>query len=152
MKVWAAVVGACVVLAAGTAGAQEHWTEGPVWSCSAYRTKPGQFDEYMKYLRQNYAVTTPEEKKQGLILDSKLFVQTPTRPDSWDVLICDLYPSFGKAMDYNAGDDEKGKAIAAKHYKTGDQDKQREAAAKRLAMRDFLGTTYPREVTLRSLP
>lgn len=152
MKASAVAVGLSLVMAAGAASAQEHWTEGPVWACSAYRTKQGQFDDYLKYLRQNYAVTTAEAKKQGLILDSKLFVQVPARPDDWDVLICSLYPSFAKALDFNASDDEKNKAISAKHYKTSDQDKQREVAAKRFAMRDFLGTTYPREVSLKPLP
>ena len=62
----------------GTALAQEHWTEGPVWSVSFYRTTPGHFDDYMKYLRSHYIVTTAEAKKEGLILDSKVFVKDPS--------------------------------------------------------------------------
>ena len=30
-----------LALASATAVAQEHWTEGPVWECSAYRSNPG---------------------------------------------------------------------------------------------------------------
>ena len=47
--------------------------------------------------------------------------------------------------------DEKGKEIAAKHYKTTNEEEQREMAAKRLEFRDFLGTSYYREVNLKPL-
>ncbi|HEY4491351.1 MAG TPA: hypothetical protein VI958_05090 [Acidobacteriota bacterium] len=141
----------CCLFMAGIADAQEHWTEGPVWECGAYRTKDGQFDNYMNYLRENYLPQSAENKKQGLFLDSKIFVQSPTNPNDWDVLICTLYPSFGKAMDYNADDDAKAKATAEKHWKTADQQKQREMSANRFEMRTFLGVTHVREVTLRPM-
>ena len=83
----------------------------------------------MKYLRTHYVVTTAESKKQGLILDSKVFVKTPNDGNDWDVAIATLYPSYGKALDYNASDDAKGKAIQAQHWKTPDQEKQREMTA-----------------------
>ena len=56
-----AVFGALSV--GGTAVAQEHWTEGPVWGCSAFRTKQGQFDTYLKYLREHYLPTSAEAKR-----------------------------------------------------------------------------------------
>ncbi len=43
----------CTILPSGVR-AQEHYTEGNVREVSFYRTKPGQFDEYMKYLRANF--------------------------------------------------------------------------------------------------
>jgi hypothetical protein len=150
MKTMLLAVG-CVFVTS-LAGAQEHWTEGPVWSCSAYRTKQGQEDNYFRYLRQNFAPPSAEAKKQGLILDSKIFVQTPARADDWNVMICSLFPSYGKAMDYDADADKKSKAIQAQHWKTTDEEKQREMSAKRFEMRDFLGTSYVREVTLKPLP
>src|SRR5438477_9641384 len=96
-----------------TSVAQEHWTEGPVWNITFYRTNPGHFDDYMKYLRSHYTVTTAESKKQGLILDSKIYVKQPRDAHDWDVAIATLFPSFGKALDFNAADDEKSKAIQA---------------------------------------
>lgn len=139
-------------LAAAPLLAQEHWTEGPVWEMSYYRTKPGKFEDYVKYLRGNYAVTVAEQKKQGLILDSKVFVNPgQANPNDWDICIATLYPSFAKALDYNAGDEEKMKAIAAKHYKTADEKKQEEMAAPRFQWRDYLSTKYVREVTLKPL-
>jgi hypothetical protein len=132
--------------------AQEQYTEGPVWACSAYRTKQGHFDDYLKYLRSTYLITSAESKKQGLILDSKVFVKNPLTPQDWDVSICSLYPSYGKALDFDADADAKTKAIAAGVFKTPDQEKQRQQTAIRFEYRDFVATSYFREVTLRQLP
>jgi len=99
-------------LAAPAAVAQEHFTEGPVWECSSYRTKQGHFDDYMKYLRQNYLPQAQESKKAGLTLDQKVYLHVPTTPTEPDVVICTLHGSFAKALDYNAADDAKGKDIA----------------------------------------
>lgn len=142
---------AVVCLGASVSTAQEHFTEGPVWECGAYRTKQGHFDDYMKYLRQNVLSQTQESKKAGLILDQKVFLHTPENPTDPDVVICTQHASFGKALDYDAADDAKAKEIATKHYKTANEDKQRDLAAKRFEFRDFLGTSYYREVNLKPL-
>jgi hypothetical protein len=146
----ALLLGAC--LTGLPALAQEHFTEGPVWEVSYYRTKPGKFDDYMKYLRANFLVTTVEEKKQGLILDAKILLNTPRDANDWDIAIATLYTSFGKALDFNQSDEDKLKAIAEKHYKTKDEAKQRDMSAPRFQMRDYIGTRYLREVTLKPLP
>ena len=139
-------------LAAPVALAQEHYTEGPVWECSAYRTKQGHFDDYMNYLRQNFLPQSHEGKKAGLALDQKIYLHVPANPTEPDVLLCTLQASFAKALDYNAADDAKGKAIAARHFQTRDEQRQRDMAAKRFEFRDFLGTSYYREINLRPLP
>jgi len=142
--------GSC--LSALPALAQEHFTEGPVWAINYIRTKPGKFDDYMKYLRSSYMFSASEAKKQGLILDTKILLNTPRDPNDWDIAIATLYPSYGKAMDFNQGDDDKRKAIAEKQFKTKDEAKQQEMIAPRFAMREALGTRYLREVTLKPMP
>lgn len=142
--------GSC--LAAVPALAQEHYTEGPVWAVNYIRTKPGKYDDYMKYLRSTYLVSSSEARKQGLVLDTKILLNTPRDANDWDIAIATLYPSYGKAMDFNQADDDKRKAIAEKQFSTKDQAKQQEAIAPRFAMRDALGTRYLREVTLKPMP
>ena len=141
-----------LLFSVGAAVAQEHWTEGPVWVISFYRTEPGKFDDYLKYLRANAAVVFAEEKKQGLVLDSKIFVKAPSNPSDWDVAIATLQPSYGKALDFNQADSDKIKAIQAKYWKTGDEDKQREMSSTRLAMRKLVGSDVVREVNLKPMP
>jgi hypothetical protein len=134
---------------AGVARAQEHYTDGPVWQIAYYRIKPDKFDAYMKWVRANYLPGAAEQKKQGLILDYKVFVNAPRDEQDWDISFAALFPSYAKALDYSAADEEKSKAIAAKLFKTKDEDKQREVAAPRLEMRQFVGIRYIREVTLK---
>lgn len=142
---------AAASLCASVAVAQEHWSEGPVWECSAYRTSPGQFDEYLKYIRGTVEPQTMEAKKQGLIMDYKTFVKAPRDPNDYDMLFCTLHKNYGTALDYSKDVDAKGDAIAAAHFATADEDKQREMIKPRLDMRTYLGTTYVREVTLRPM-
>ena len=151
MKRFSLAVAASCLLAPGVF-AQEHFSEGPVWACGAYRTKDGHFDDYMKYLRENFVPTSQESKKAGLTLDTKVYLHVPATPSDPDVLICTLHASYGKALDYDADRDAKSKEISAKHYKTPDEQKQRDITAKRFAFRDFIGTSYYREVSLKPLP
>ncbi len=141
-----------LLLGAKSALAQENWTEGPVWGCSTYRTEPARFQAYIKYLRTNAVPIAAEQKKQGLILDWKVFVQAPHDAQDWDVMVCSLHANYAQALDYNKADDEKIKAIRAKQYKTADEAKQQELLKGRLEMRKFLGTNYTREVNLRPMP
>ena len=67
-------------LCASVAVAQEHWTEGPVWECSAYRTNPGQFDNYMKWLRSHSLVTTERGQEAGPDLGLQGVRQAASRP------------------------------------------------------------------------
>jgi hypothetical protein len=143
---------ACCTLLTSGLQAQEHYTEGNVREVSRYRTKPGQFDEYMKYLRANFLPLSEESKKAGLIVDYKVLVKTPHDADDWDVAIVTIHKSYGAALDFNQGDEDKAKAIQSKHYKTADEKKQLAITTPRLEMRTYLGTDYIREVTLRPMP
>lgn len=145
----AGLLAAAMALVSVSAAAQEHWTEGPVWECSAYRTNPGQYDTYLKWIRAHSEPINAEAKKQGLILDYKTFVKAPSDANDHDVLFCTLYSNYAKALDYNKGDDDKFDAISAAHWATADDSKQTELASPRLEMRKYLGTNYDREVTLR---
>ena len=58
MKKFIVTVAVVCLASAGIAVAQEHWTEGPVWAVSFYRTTPGHFDDYMKYLRTHSFLRT----------------------------------------------------------------------------------------------
>jgi len=142
-------VAAVLAWVSAPALAQEHWTEGPVWECASYRTNPGMFDTYMKYIRAHAIPVYEEMKKAGLVLDYKTFVKSPSSPEDWDFMICSAYESYGRALDYSKADEDQADAISAKHWATADEDKQEQLASPRLELRQFLGTSYFREVTMR---
>jgi hypothetical protein len=131
--------------------AQEHYTEGTVRAVSYYRTNPGQFDNYMKYLRTNFLPQQEEAKKQGLILNYYLLLNQPANPNDWDVAVVYEYENFGDALDFDQGEADKMKEIAEKHYKTENEDKVRELAGVRLDMRKFLGVKFLRDVSLKAI-
>lgn len=140
-----------VVAGAASVDAQEHWKEGPVWECSAYRTLPGQFDNYMKYLRTNVAGIRAEAKAQGMVVDDRVFIQAPKDPNDWNVMFCTAYKNGSAALDYDPAMEEKWKAIAAKHLKTSDEDEMEKMAEPRFEMRRYLGTNMMREVELKPM-
>ncbi len=155
MKIRSVAAGVALALfaaAGGAAMAQEHYTEGPVWSVTLMRTNDGQFDNYMEFLRANWLPNMAEGKKQGLILDYKVFVADLNDPNGWNVGLAVLNSSFGKALDYNADDEKKWDAITAKTMKTADKDKQDEMSKPRFSMRTFVRTYVSREVTLKPMP
>lgn len=140
-----------VILFSIGALAQEHYTEGNVRVVSFYRTKPGQFDNYMKYLRTNFLPTQEEAKKQGLIEGYYILLNTPSTPDDWDIAIATMFKSFGDALDYNQSDEDKMQKIQENHYKTKDENKINEITSKRWDMRTYIGTKHYRDVTLKPI-
>lgn len=131
--------------------AQEHFTLSAVRTVSFYRTSPGQFDNYMKYLCANFLPTQEEAKKQGLIIGYSVLLNVPSSEDDWDVAIVTLNKSFGDALDYNQDEADKMKKIQENHYKTTDEDKMDEMTSKRFEMRTYIGTKYFRDITLKPL-
>ena len=91
--------------------AQENYTEGPVWRVSLVRVKPTHLDEYLTSMRQVSKGFIEEEKRQGLIVDYKIFLkETKTSPQDWDVCIAVEYKNHA-ALD---GLDSKMEAIRDK--------------------------------------
>lgn len=132
------------------AQAQENYTEGPVWVVSYYRTKPGKFDEYMKYLRANYAKSVAKQKQAGIIVDSKVLINPAVSgPDDWDVGIAYLYSDFGR-LNYNQSVEDQMEKIGAEI--SGERNKDKRDAkvdATRFPLRDYLRTRFLREITLK---
>jgi hypothetical protein len=146
-----ALLVALTALVAVPAAPQEHFTQGPVWVIDFYRIGDDQFDNYMKYLRSSVVPQDEEGKKQGLILETKTFLQQPRDPNDWNIAFARLYRNAAEALDYTKERDDKEKAIAAKQYQTTDEDKQREIIKPRLEMRRYIGTSMVREVMLKPM-
>lgn len=124
--------------------AQEHYTEGPVWQVSLIRVKPTQFDAYLTSLRQGSKPLLDEQKRQGLILDYKFFLNTTKHdPDDWDISLAVQYKNFA-ALDGLAA---KNEAIRDKIL--GSKQAAQQLGEKRVEMREIVRTMTLREVTLK---
>ncbi len=112
--------------------AQEHFTEGPVWSVTTIRVKPAHFDDYLTALRQNIKPFWDEAKREGVVMDWKVFVkQTRNGPQDWDIALAVLYKNHAQ-MDGQAA---KFEAIRDKML----GGKKRGPASRREAGRDSRG-------------
>jgi hypothetical protein len=134
-----AVVGAGLVRAQSDAP----YTEGPVWTITMVKTKPGMGDDYLKTLAKIYKSTNDEMKKQGLIMDYKVLLGNDANPQDFDILLMVEFKNMA-AFD---GLREKADPIADKIL--GSEDVQRQGAIKRMEIREIMGNKLMREVTLK---
>jgi len=119
------------------------YTEGPVWTITMVKAKPGMGDEYLKGLAKTFKGSLEEAKKQNLILDYKILLGTAATPQDFDILL--MVESKNMAAFDNAR--EKFDPIARKIVGTTDQ--QQAMAVKRLDIREIMGTKLMREITLK---
>lgn len=141
---------ACLLGCVQQSQAQENFTEGPVWVINYYRTKPGKFDEYMKFLRANFAKNVAKQKQAGIIVDSKVLLNpTVNGPDDWDVAIAYLYSDYAR-LNFNQATEDQLQRFAAEI--TGEKIKERRDTrldTTRFPLRDYIRTRILREVMLR---
>jgi hypothetical protein len=133
-----------VVLCALQGFAQEHYTEGPVWSVTTIRVKPAHFDEYLTALRQNIKPFWDEAKRQGVVMDWKVFFkQTRNNPQDWDIALAVLYKNHAQM------DGEAAKFEAIRDKVMGGKKAANEANEKRGEIREVISTELVQEVMLK---
>jgi len=124
--------------------AQEHYTEGPVWRVSTVRVKPNQMDAYLTSLRKDSKPLLDEERREGLILDYKLFLkETKNDPKDWDIALAVLYKNHA-AMD-NLG----SKFEMARDKILGGKRQAHELGEKREEIREVLSSDLLQEIMLK---
>jgi hypothetical protein len=135
---------ALLLLLAPTLLAQEHYTEGPVWRVTLVRVKPGQMDAYLSSLQQSSKPLLDEQKKQGMIMDYKIFLKaTKNSPEDWDVSLAIEYKNHA-ALDGLAA---KGEAVRDKIL--GGKQQGQQLTEKRLEMRETISSDLIEEIYLK---
>jgi hypothetical protein len=139
-----ACVFACVLLCSIAAAAQEHYTEGPVWRVTLVKVKPTQMDAYLTSLRQSSKPFFEEQKRQGMIVDYKVFLkETSDSPRDWDIAIAIQYKNHA-ALDGLAA---KGEAIRDKIL--GGKQPAQQIAEKREEIREIVSSELLQEIVLK---
>lgn len=124
--------------------AQEHYTEGPVWRVSLVRVKPTHMDAYLSSLQKSSKPLLDEEKRQGTIMDYKLFLkETKNSPEDWDVCLAIEYKNHA-AMDGLAA---KGEMVRDKIL--GGKQPAQELTEKRAEIRELLSSELLQEIMLK---
>jgi hypothetical protein len=140
-----AACGALGLMGAGLVRAQSDapYTEGPVWTITMVKTKPGMTDDYLKTLAKIYKATNDEMKKQGLIMDYRILIGGAATPQDFDVLLMVEFKNMAALDNFR----EKGDPVADKIL--GSEEVQRQGAIKRMEIREIMGDKLMREVTLK---
>ena len=124
--------------------AQEHYTEGPVWRVSLIRVKPNRMDEYLTSMQQSTKPFLDEEKRQGLIVEYKVFLkETKSNPQDWDICLAIQYKNYA-AMD---GLSSKVEGIRDKVL--GGKQQAHQLGEKREEIREVISSELLHEVVLK---
>jgi hypothetical protein len=131
----------------GTIGAyadeERTYTEGVVIDVTSVRTKPGMFDEYMKFLDGPYKKFNEELKKAGIIVDSSVYIAFPRGPHDPDLYLTTVYKNWA-AFD---GLRDKMDPIEKKIW--GSMEASDKAAIDREKIREILGDQVIQEAKLK---
>src|SRR5215475_11567327 len=121
--------------------AQEHYTEGPIWRVQLIRVKPTAMDAYLTSLRQSTKPLIEEEKKQGVIMDYKIFLkETKSNPEDWDIAVAIEYKNHA-AMDGLAA-----KGEAARDKILGGKAQGQQLTEKRAEIREVVSSDLLQEI------
>jgi hypothetical protein len=124
--------------------AQEHYTEGPVWRVSLIGVKPNQMDAYLTSLQQSSKPLLDEEKRQGIIMDYKVFLkETKNNPEDWDLCLAVEYKNHA-AMDGLAA---KGEMVRDKIL--GGKQRAQDVGEKRAQIRELVSSELLQEIMLK---
>lgn len=124
--------------------AQEHYTEGPIWRVQLIRVKPTHMDDYLTSLRKSTKPLIEEQKKEGIIMDYKVFLkETKNSPDDWDICVAVEYKNHA-AMDGLAA---KGEMLRDKIL--GGKGPAQELAQKRVEIREIISSELMQEILLK---
>jgi hypothetical protein len=135
---------ALVLLFALQALAQEHFTEGPVWRITIAKVKPAQMDAYLTSLRQGTKPLLEEMKRQGVIMDYKVFMkETSESPHDWDLALAVQYKNHA-ALDGLAA---KGEAVRDKIL--GGKQQAIQLGQKREEIREIISSQLMQEILLK---
>jgi hypothetical protein len=117
------------------------YKEGKVLQVSFIKIKPGQFNNYMKYLDGPYKANMEAMKKAGLITGYAVYRSQPRTPQDADVILTVAFPNMA-ALDRS----DEADAISTKVI--GPMASRDKASMDRESMRELLGSQLTRELIL----
>jgi hypothetical protein len=144
-KLQIAIIASCSLSVASLSFAQSDapYTEGPVWTITMVKTKPGMSDDYLKMIAKTFKATSEEAKQQGMVMDYKILIGNASGPNDFDILLMQEFANMA------AFDGLRDKLDPILKKLIGSEDVQRQGAIKRMEIREIMGNKLMREITLR---
>jgi len=140
---WVVLLGLVCGTLATWADEERAYTEGTVVSVGYVKTKPGMFDEYLRYLAGPYKHLMEEQKKAGTIVDYGVYQAYPRSPHDPDLILTVTYKNWA-ALD---GLRDKLDPLLKKEF--GSMDGASKGAVDREKLRENLGGQFLHELRLK---
>jgi hypothetical protein len=139
------VVAAILTVATQVAAAADEkpYTDGPVVNVAYIKTKPGQFEAYMKYVATTYKQLMENEKKAGYVLSWSAYRAQPRSPRDPDLILTITYKNWA-ALD---GIADRIEATEKKIW--SNQAGISKAQVDREALREVLGSENVQQLVLK---
>jgi hypothetical protein len=134
---------AFVAVSGVSLAADQPYQDGPVTVVSSIRTLPGMHDTYLRFLATTYRTNMEAAKKEGIILDYRVYETSPRSPDEPNLYLTVTYKNMA-ALD---GLDERMEPIMQRSF--GNQAARDTAAVDREKMRRQIGQEMIREVVFK---
>lgn len=134
---------ACAFSAQVLAEDARAYKEGPVTEVTYVKIKPGQFDNYMKWLDSSFKGENEALMKANIITGYKVYGNQARDAHDADLILSVTYANMAALDNLN----ERTDAINEKFE--GNLDKQNQGFADRGSMREILGSKYIRELILK---
>jgi hypothetical protein len=126
-----------------TAADEKPYTDGPIVNVAYIKTKPGQFEAYMKYVTTTYKQLMESEKKAGYVLSWSVYRAQPRSPRDPDVILTITYKNWA-ALD---GVTDRIEAASKKVW--SNQAGISKAQVDREALREVLGSENVQQLVLK---
>ena len=134
---------ALIAVTGVSVAADQPYQDGPVTMVSSIRTLPGMHDTYLRFLATTYRTNMEAAKKEGIILDYRVYETSPRSPDEPNLYLTVTYKNMA-AFD---GLDERMEPIMQRSF--GNQAARDTAAVDREKMRRQIGQEMIREVVFK---
>ena len=118
------------------------YEDGQVTAVTYLKIEYGKFDEYVKWLTSTWKPTIEAKKKEGLLVDYKVFSARPKSPNEPNVILMLTYKNM-------AGLDKAAEEEAVAEKVIGSADVQNKARVERSEYRKVLGSELIRELILK---
>lgn len=139
------LAGAILMVTMQVAGAADEklYTDGPVVNVAYIKTKPGQFDAYMKYLGTTYKQLMEEQKKAGYVVGWSAYRAQPRNASDPDVILTITFKNWA-ALD---GLGDRLEAMQKKVWST--RAGVTKAEVDREALREVLGSENVQQLIIK---
>ena len=119
------------------------YDNGPVWDVSAILTKPGHFDDYLKFVATTWRAEQEAAKAKGMVLDYKVLTVTDPRENEPDLYLMVEYKNMAA---FDVPMDEQD-ALTKKAF--GSLPAANKAGIDRESIRTLKGEMLTRELILK---